>query len=384
MRKLLIIIPIFASLAMLLGLWARPDPVPVQLVEVGKGEVETLVANTRAGTVKACRRAHLSFKTGGQVSELLIHAGQRVQAGDVLMRLRQDDLQARVEEARARLDAQRNLREQSCRQASQDSRDQQRLERLAERKLASEDLMDQSVTRARLSQLLCSGGEAKIREAEASLDLQLAQLDQATLRAPFAGIVAEINGELGEVVTPSPPGIPTPPAVDLIDDQCLYVEAPIDEVDAALVRPGMPVRITLDAFRGRSFEGRVTRIAPFVRELEKQARTVDVEVKFEKVPADLMLLSGYSADVEILLAQRAQTLRVPTESLLEGGKVLRYDPSNGHLREQKVEIGLANWRWSEVKGGLAAGDRILPSLQHEGLADGSVVSPSASSTEAAP
>ena len=67
-----------------------------------------------------------------------------------------------------------------------------------------------------------------------------------------------------------------------------------------------------------------------------------------------MLLSGYSADVEILLAQRAQTLRVPTESLLEGGKVLRYDPSNGHLREQKVDIGLANWRWSEVKGGLAA------------------------------
>ncbi len=383
MRKLLIIIPIFASLAMLLGLWARPEPVPVQLVEVTKGEVETLVANTRAGTVKACRRAHLSFKTGGQVSELLIHAGQRVQAGDVLMRLRQDDLLARVDEARARLDAQRNLREQSCRQASQDQRDQQRLERLAERKLASEDLLDQSVTRARLSQLLCSGGEAKIREAAASLDLQMAQLDQATLRAPFAGIVAEINGELGEVVTPSPPGIPTPPAVDLIDDQCLYVEAPIDEVDAALVRPGMPVRITLDAFRGQSFEGRVTRIAPFVRELEKQARTVDVEVAFARVPADLLLLSGYSADVEILLAQREQTLRVPTESLLEGGKVLRYDPSNGHLREQKVEIGLANWRWSEVKNGLAPGDRILPSLQQEGLADGSVVSPSGDVGEAA-
>ncbi|MDH4568205.1 efflux RND transporter periplasmic adaptor subunit [Pseudomonas sp. BN414] len=383
MRKLLIIIPIFASLAMLLGFWARPEPVPVQLVEVTKGEVETLVANTRAGTVKACRRAHLSFKTGGQVSELLIHAGQRVQAGDVLMRLRQDDLLARVDEARARLDAQRNLREQSCRQASQDQRDQQRLERLAERKLASEDLLDQSVTRARLSELLCSGGEAKIREAAASLDLQMAQLDQATLRAPFAGIVAEINGELGEVVTPSPPGIPTPPAVDLIDDQCLYVEAPIDEVDAALVRPGMPVRITLDAFRGQSFEGRVTRIAPFVRELEKQARTVDVEVAFARVPADLLLLSGYSADVEILLAQREQTLRVPTESLLEGGKVLRYDPSNGHLREQKVEIGLANWRWSEVKNGLAPGDRILPSLQQEGLADGSVVSPSGDVGEAA-
>lgn len=384
MRKLLIIIPIFVPLMMLAGFWVRPDPIPVQLVEVANGAVETLVANTRAGTVKACRRAHLSFKTGGQVSELLIHAGQRVQAGDVLMRLRQDDLQARVAEARARLDAQRNLREQSCSQASQDQRDLQRLDRLAERKLASQDVLDQSTTRARLSQLLCSGGEAKIREVEASLDLQLAQLDQATLRAPFAGIVAEINGELGEVVTPSPPGIPTPPAVDLIDDQCLYVEAPIDEVDAALVRPGMPVRITLDAFRGRSFEGRVSRIAPFVRELEKQARTVDIEVKFERVPRDLILLSGYSADVEILLAQREQALRVPTESLLEGGKVLRYDPSNGHLREQKVEIGLANWRWSEVKGGLAAGDRIIPSLEHEGLVNGSVVSPSGEPVERAP
>ena len=139
-------------------------------------------------------------------------------------------------------------------------------------------------------------------------------------------------------------------------------------------RTGMPVRISLDAFPGRTFAGRVSRIAPFVRELEKQARTVDVEVKFERVPQDLMLLSGYSADVEILLDQR-QTLRVPTESLLEGGRVLRYDPGSGHLREQRVELGLSNWRWSEVRGGLAAGDRILPSLQHEGLADGSVVSP---------
>ncbi|OWJ95422.1 efflux transporter periplasmic adaptor subunit [Pseudomonas sp. A46] len=375
MRKLLIVIPIFICLAALLGFWVRPEPVPVELVAVERGEVETLVANTRAGTVKACRRAHLSFKSGGQVSELLIHAGQRVQAGDVLMRLRQDDLEARVAEARARLDAQHNLREQSCRQASQDRLDQGRLERLAERKLASQDQLEQSATRARLSQLLCSGGEARIREAQASLDLQLAQLDQATLRAPFAGIVAEINGELGEVVTPSPPGIPTPPAVDLIDDQCLFVEAPIDEVDAGQVRPGMLVRISLDAFPGRTFAGRVSRIAPFVRELEKQARTVDVEVKFERVPPDLMLLSGYSADVEILLDQR-QTLRVPTESLLEGGRVLRYDPGSGHLREQRVELGLSNWRWSEVRGGLAVGDRILPGLQHEGLADGSVVSPS--------
>ena len=146
-----------------------------------------LALAARHGVELLLHRFHLL----AQVSELLIHAGQRVQAGDVLMRLRQDDLQARVEEARARLDVQRNLREQSCRQASQDHRDQQRLARLAERKLASEDLLDQSATRARLSQLLCSSGEAKIREAEASLDLQLAQLDSLTASKAAATMLAE-------------------------------------------------------------------------------------------------------------------------------------------------------------------------------------------------
>ncbi|MCY1502428.1 Macrolide export protein MacA [compost metagenome] len=372
MRKLLIAVPIFALAAGMMGLWARPDPVPVRVAEVGSGPVETLVANTRAGTVKACRRSRLSFKIGGQVSDLPIQAGQRVKAGDVLMRLRQDDLQARADEAQARLDGQRNRREQSCRQAQRDGRDLQRLQHLAERKLASVDLLDQSATRASLSRLQCEGSAALIREAEASLDLQLSLLDQATLRAPFAGVVAEINGEPGEVVTPSPPGIPTPPAVDLIDDQCLYVEAPIDEVDAARVRPGMPVRITLDALGERVFEGEVRRIAPFVRELEKQARTVDVEVRFAGVPGDVILLTGYSADVEILLQQRPRTLRVPTESVFDDGRVLRLDPS-GHLSEQTVEIGLSNWRWSEVTAGLDSGDRVIVGQDREGLKDGTLV-----------
>src|SRR5262245_51275123 len=96
MRKLLIVIPIFAMAAGIMGFWHRPHPVPVRVAEVSNGPVETLVANTRAGTVKACRRSHLSFKIGGQVSDLLIQAGQRVKAGDVLMRLRRDDMQARA------------------------------------------------------------------------------------------------------------------------------------------------------------------------------------------------------------------------------------------------------------------------------------------------
>jgi HlyD family secretion protein len=141
------------------------------------------------------------------------------------------------------------------------------------------------------------------------------------------------------------------------------------------VQPGMPVRITLDAFRGQHFSGQVQRVAPFVRDLERQARTADVEVRFEPLPDQLALLTGYSADVEVLLQQRPDALRIPTESLLEGERVLRYDPLAGVLREVSLRLGLANWRWTEVLEGLSEGDRILASLEQEGLADGVAVRP---------
>lgn len=381
MRKLFIAVPLLLGLIAAFWWWRQPQPLVVPLLTVERGPVETLVANTRAGTLKACRRTLLSFNQGAQVSERLVEEGQRVEAGQVLMRLRQDQLQARVREVEARLQGLVNQREQRCLQADLEQRDHQRLARLQARQLVAEDRVDQSATRARLSALACNGSASSVREIEANLALQRALLDQATLRAPFAGIVAEINGEVGEYVTPSPPGIPTPPAVDLIDDSCLYVEAPIDEVDAARVRPGMPVRITLDAFRGQDFVGEVSRIAPFVRDLERQARTVDVEVRFAPAPAELALLTGYSADVEILLQQRPQALRIPTETLLEGGRVLRYDAVAGVLREVKVRTGLANWRWTEVLEGLSEGERIVASLEQEGLVDGAAALPE---DEAAP
>ena len=136
------------------------------------------------------------------------------------------------------------------------------------------------------------------------------------LRAPFDGIVAEINGEIGEYLTPSPPGIPTLPAVDLIDDTCLYVTAPIDEVDAAQLKVGMKGRITLDAYRGKHFTGTVRRIAPYVLALEKQARTVEVEVEFDDPGDARHLLVGYSADIEVVVQAHDKVVRIPTSALM--------------------------------------------------------------------
>ena len=129
----------------------------------------------------------------------------------------------------------------------------------------------------------------------------MAAIDQTLVYAPFDGTVAEINAELGEYVTPSPPGIPTLPAIDLLDVSCLYVSAPIDEVDAAQLEIGMTACVSLDAFEQPRCSGKVSRIAPYVLEKEKQARTIEVEVKLSEEEDLNNLLPGYSADIEVFI-----------------------------------------------------------------------------------
>ena len=121
-----------------------------------------------------------------------------------------------------------------------------------------------------------------MRQAQARVNVTRVEQGRTVLVAPFDGTVAKIVGEIGEYSTPSPPGVPTPPAIDLIDDSCLYVKAPMDEVDAPRIRIGQPVRISIDALPKQTFPGRVKRVAPFVSAVEKQARTVDIDVTFDQ------------------------------------------------------------------------------------------------------
>ena len=177
-------------------------------------------------------------------------------------------------------------------------------------------------------------------------------------------------GEVGEYSTPSPPGVPTPPAIDLIDDTCLYVRAPMDEVDAPKISAGQTVRISFDALPKQSFPGKVKRVAPYVSAVEKQARTVDIEATLDttdKPPPRLLV--GYSADVEVVLALRENVVRVPTSALQEGGRVLMAG-ADGILQERTLKTGLANWEFTEVLEGLAVGDMVVTSLEREGVKPG--------------
>lgn len=378
-----------ALLLLVIAAWyyTRPDPPSVQLVKVERGTVEATVSNTRAGTVKACRRAKLAPPAGGQIAHLLVKKGQRVKANQILLELWNDDLQAQAQLATEQLNTSQTQAKQVCMQADLAEKEAARAHQLKEKGFISAEGVDQKTSAAKVSRAGCEAARSQIEQSRSRIAAAHASLRRMVLRAPFAGIVADISGELGEYATPSPPGIPTPPAIDLIDDSCLFVSAPIDEVDAAHIKTGQVSRITLDAIKGKSFAGKVKRVAPYVLELEKQARTVEVEVSFVEPPTAENLLVGYSADVEIVHTTHANVLRIPTQALLptetiqNAKRVLAYRPADSVLEERTVTTDLANWEHTEIISGLNDGDQIVLSLDQAGVKAGVKIKPQESKSE---
>ncbi len=371
--RFLLVIVIAAALAYAGWHFTRPQPPAVELATLARGAVESTVVNTRAGTVKACRRAKLAPALGGQIVKMHVKEGDRVEAGQPLLELWNRDLAAQRELATRQLATSEERRREACILAANARRDADRTAQLAAQGFVSPQRTEDARAEARARQANCDALAADVKRAQAQIRVTLAGLERTTLTAPFAGIVAEVTGEIGEVTTPSPPGIPTPPAVDLIDDSCLYVSAPMDEVDAPRLKPGLPARISLDALPGRTFPGRVRRIAPYVTEVEKQARTVDVEVDFDSPPKG-MLLVGYSADAEVIIARRDKVLRVPTQAIQQDGTVLALGKDDT-LETRRIKNGLANWAFTEVTGGLEPGDRVLLSFDQEEVKAGVKVTP---------
>jgi HlyD family secretion protein len=322
--------------------------------------------------VKACRRAKLSPGVGGQISLLDIKEGDQVKAGTLLLELWNKDLRADIALNESESQASLSNARAACLQANVSQREANRLVKLRKSGAVSEERVDKAVTEAQARQADCESANAMVKVSAARAEVARSQLERTQLIAPFDGIVAEINGELNEYVTPSPPGIATPPAVDLIDNSCFYVAAPIDEVDAPDIAVGKPARVSLDAFGDRRFPGTVRRIAAYVLDLEKQARTVEVEVEFSNKDDIQQLLAGYSADVEVILDAHLDTLRIPTEAVLEGNTVYVLNPAEELLEERSIETGMSNWDWTEVTSGLKQGELVVTSVDKEGIEDGAL------------
>jgi HlyD family secretion protein len=371
-RRIAMAIAAVAVVGLAIWWFTRTKPIAVVVTEVQRGTVESSVANTRAGTVESCLRTKLSTIIGGRIEVLAVKEGDHVKKGQLLMQLWNDDIQAQERLAKAALETSRKRVVEACTLADSAEREVKRQMELHEQGFISSNAIDTTRAAADARVASCAAARAEVAQAQANVNLAQVQQGRTVLIAPFDGTIAKIVGEVGEYSTPSPPGVPTPPAIDLIDESCLYVDAPMDEIDAPKISKGQPVRISLDALPGQSFSGKVRRVAPYVTAVEKQARTVDVEAVFDHPEKAGRLLVGYSADVEVILGVHPDVLRVPTAALQEGGRVLVVD-ADDTLVERKLKTGLANWEYTEVVEGLAAGDRVVTSLDRAGVKAGARV-----------
>jgi len=329
----------------------RPKPLEVEVVTVARGLVEDAVTNSQAGTVKARLRARVGAERAGRVATIPHREGSRVRRGAAMLLLDPSTAEKQLELARRDLEA--------ASAAAILARQQH--ERTAA--LFKSGLVPKSSLETAEAEL--SGAEARDQRARSAVRLAQDELSHLRVPAPFDGVVSQRMVEVGESV------VPGQPVLEVVSLGRLYVSAPLDEIDIGRVREGLPARVTLDPYRGRVWQGVVTRVSPVVNDIKEQNRTLDVEVEMTPDPSAPEPKPGTSADVEIVLDRRDGVLRVPTNSIIESKSVLVVE--NGKAVSRNVTTGLKNWDWTEVTSGIAEGAAVITSLEKQGVKAGARV-----------
>lgn len=368
----LLVLAVLAGLGVTLRLtYFRPAPVPVSVVRAEMGSVEELVTNNKAGTITAKRQAALAPEIGGRVVRLRVAEGDRVRKGDVLLALSDADLRAQLTLQERSLDASRSAAVEACAYADFSAGERDRSRRLLTDGAISQQALALAENQWTTAVAACAAANARTAQAAAAVDLACTNLGKTVLVAPFDAVVSRVSAHLGEWLMPSPPGLPMPPALELVDVGSIYVRAPLDEVDAGKARPGLPVRITMDAFAGRVFRGRISRVGAYVSEAQQQNRTFDIDVTFDDAALARTLLPGTSADVEVILDLRDDVVRLPTAAILQGSRV--FVVRDDVLVAVPVRVGLANWEYTEIVDGVRPGDRVVVSLDRPEVREGARV-----------
>jgi RND family efflux transporter MFP subunit len=323
------------------GLWtARATPTErPQFATVESRTMATTVTATGIVRLRVGAEVRVGSQVSGIVTTLNVTVGTHIREGDVVAEIDSRGLNARLAQARAQV----AVAEQEVRRAEVDLA---RAQRLDERQLVPrQQLEDASLTLA--------DAKAKLAKAQRDADVVDTDLAYAFIRSPISGTVASVSTQKGETVAAS---FTAPTFVTIIADHALQVVAMVDETDIGAVAPGNRVTFSVEAYPDREFEGRVERIAPKATIV---SGVVNYEVMIAISSAADVLKPDMTANISIRTAER-QTLVIPSAAIQrEGDARFVLVDQKGAVTRHSVTLGTREGSTTEVKKGLAAGDRVL-------------------------
>ncbi len=303
-----------------------------------------------SGDLRARFQTMIAAEIAGRVTELSVDEGGSVEQGAVVIKIDPERRRLDLAAAQARLaQARANLRQETSKV--------DRVRKLRSENISSEERLEEAETALLLA-------ESSVRAEEAAVGVASRALRDASVSAPFGGLVAKRSVELGEYVEPGKP------LFELVSMTPLDVIFSLPELDSQRISVGQTIQLTVAAPADRTFEAKVTFIAPTV---DPGTRTLRIKAEVDN--ADGVLRPGLFARVLVGTDQRRSVLMVPEEALVqrEGSAWLFVIGEGDRVRRVQVETGHQSKGRIEVRGeGISAGDRIVR-RGHGGLADGMVV-----------
>lgn len=373
----------------------KEDVVSVTVAPIGRGRVEQTVSAISAGTVKPKTESMVASALMGKIKAIPQKEGARVKEGDILIEIEHTEFDAQVELAEANLRAGTFRLEQAkigariaeevaatrvsqaAAQLAEAERNLSRIQALLDQQAISQSEMDkmtlayrvakedhaaalagQQENLVRLEEI--KSAEAGIEQLQSSVAVAREMREKAFIRAPFGGVIAKINGEVGEAVAMGMP------LLKLVEDSDYYVQAPFDEANASQIEIGQNARVSLDAYRDTPFPGVVDFVSPTVSLNPDLSRTLDIDVRIAE--GQDRFVAGMSADVVIIVQHKDDVLFVPSEALIR--EEMAYVVEHGRAVRRDVEVGIGNTYTREILDGLKEGDVLVTSVTEKGLRDG--------------
>jgi HlyD family secretion protein len=353
-----------------------------ELVEVVRGDLTVIVSGS--GNITVSQDASLAFGTGGKVETVYVEAGDQVSQGDVLAQLDTGALELALAQAELALSsAEYNLDKSqqiysqpdltTARAAVTNARSYLNYAQLQLDEANSPEQMEYwqnevyqagvnlAAAELRLEEMQAGGESAEVKlgrlevaAARQALEQAQKELAEATITAPFDGIVGAVYVDEGDIIPP-PTMAPTV-AIYLLTPTSLELKAEVDEIDIPVVKVGQSAVIEVDALADEPFEGTVSSISPVPR-IETGLVLYEVTVSLV-VPADAGVMVGMSATADIIIDKSENTLLVPERAIgvdADGHPVV-WVSVDGQLEERAVVVGISDGLQAEILEGLAEGE----------------------------